>query len=214
MHPYGIDGNERRTVFIFLVPISFLITELSKTIGSWLHWSLPEWSEWIADPASSIFWFLLLGYVMDAYIWRWAPLHTLGLIRTPNLNGDWEGSLSSSWHNFDPDKTMDFTAKIRQDWSQLQVELHFPGSSDSTTKTASILTKRTDPLLVYTYTNDPKPGTTETMATHYGTSELTFDPVRNLLDGRYYNGRGRGNHGPMCMSRLNAENHINSEQRH
>lgn len=210
MHPYGTDTNERRTVLIFLVPVSFWLSAGFMKLWSMINIPFPENADWILDGGSATFWFGLLYLWMEKRGWRLSLLHIIGLISTPNLNGCWQGELYSSYK---PPEEKPFetpypiTLTINQTWTRIVVELVHASSSSSRSDTGSLfLEKGTTPILVYTYWNEPEPGQLATMEAHSGATELklTSENGHEKLAGRYYNGRGRGNYGKMEVIRAES----------
>lgn len=203
MHPYGIDTNERRWVFIILVPISFWLSWTLLKLVSMLPFAIPSNLDWIFDPGSAAACFLGLTWLMDNFGWKWNWFRKSGIVKTPDLNGVWEGAILSSYFNFDPEKKIAFTARIKQDWTRCQVQIEVPRSSGSTSQSASMFLDRIHPRIIYTYVNNPDPSNVATMETHFGTAELDYFETGTVarLKGRYYNGRGRGTLGEMEMVR-------------
>lgn len=208
MHPYGTDSNERRTLLVILVPVSFWLSAEFLKLLSITGLSLPENLDWIFDPGSAAFWFGLLYLWLEKKGWKWKPLHRIGLVSTPNLNGKWVGELLSSYKppGKEPfESGYPIELHIKQSWTRLVVELIHEGSSSSRSDTGSLfLEKGTTPIIVFTYWNEPEPGQLDTMEAHSGTTELKLSNENEptALVGRYYNGRGRGNFGKIDVTRL------------
>lgn len=208
MHPYGTDTNERRTILLILVPVSFWVSARFLALLSAVDLSLPDNLDWIFDAGSAAAWFGLFYLWMEKRGWKWQLLHRIGLVSTPDLNGRWSGELRSSYKP--PDKEpfetpYPVSLTIRQTWTRIIVELVHSNSSSSRSDTGSLfLEKGTTPILVYTYWNEPDPGQLATMEAHSGTTELKLieELAVHRLEGRYYNGRGRGNYGSMSVTKV------------
>jgi hypothetical protein len=56
--------------------------------------------------------------------------------------------------------------------------------------------------LVYEYTNDPSAKSVDTMHAHRGLAFLKLSIDGKILEGDYYTGRDRGNHGSMYLRLL------------
>lgn len=56
-------------------------------------------------------------------------------------------------------------------------------------------------VLSYEYENQPRPGALKTMEIHIGTAWLVFTDGR-VLEGYYYSGRGRQEHGSIHLERV------------
>jgi hypothetical protein len=199
MHPYGIDSNERRNVLIFLVPISFGVSELFVRVVARLGWLPPAEIDWIFDPASAAAWFGVLYLLFENYVWKWSVLRVLGVVQLPNLNGNWNGTLKSSYDDFRTDYEIEIT--IKQSWTRIIVELATSQSS-SKSDTASVYVNRAaNPMIVYTYLNIPNPDQPESMEIHTGTTKLELGESKHgeQLAGSYYSDRGRRNHGQITV---------------
>jgi hypothetical protein len=204
MHPYGIDTDERRNVMIVLIPLSYWLAQLTRWAFESRNASIPDGLDWIIDPASAAGWYAVLYALVKKRAWRWRWLHRLGIMQTPDLRGLWNGHLSSSWDNFGSTKDIEVT--IRQDWTNLVVDLKTDQSRSSSETASLFLNKRSNPVLTYTYLNEPNPNQVATMESHHGTTLLEFllAPDQQTAEGRYYSGRGRGNHGEMHVTRAGS----------
>jgi hypothetical protein len=201
MHPYGIDSNERRNVLIVLVLASILLGEASGRFAAGQGWILTAPLDWIFDPASGAAWFAVLFYLFENYLWRWNLLHRVGFVQIPNLNGRWAGTLRSSYDAFAT--THQIAVTIKQSWTVLVVELTTAQSSSRSDTGSVYIKSAAEPILVYTYLNDPNPDQPESLQMHSGTTTLQLRDSSNgkQLVGRYYSGRGRGNHGELMITR-------------
>lgn len=190
-------------MFIVLIPLSFWFAWATEELVSFSPLNIPDHLDWVFDPASAAAWFLALSWFMDNLGWRLHWLHRIGLVRTPDLNGLWNGEIRSSYSDFGT-KTI-VQVRIKQDWTRCQIHLRVPDSSSSTSLSASIFLDRIDPHIVYTYVNNPESSQVETMTTHYGTAELDYRVHKenrgNMreLKGRFYSGRSRDTHGELVL---------------
>ena len=153
----------------------------------------PDW--WVTLPSFGGFYGILHG-LFDRYLWRWAPLGKLGLIRVPDLNGEWTGEIRSSYVS--GGETVPVRVIIKQRWSNLVVRLEaIHSKSDSVMariKTGDVV----HPTLDYMYVNEPEAGARETMHAHRGTAML------ELIDGA----RRRLLLGPSARNRHDASANI------
>ena len=196
MHPYAIDTNERQYVFFFLAVVSVGIAWLSNWVLTNLQVTIP----WYGEAPSVLTAYGLLVWSFDKYAWRWRFIRLLRLVRTPDLSGDWEGHIESSFHNYERKQHVKVT--IEQTWTKICIALDTGSTgSQSHSETAGILIEYPGrPVLTYNYLNEPRAVSTETMHTHRGTAILS---VRgDHLDGQYYSGRGRTNHGSIELRRV------------
>jgi hypothetical protein len=202
VHPYGVDSNERRNVLIILVILSLLLSELSRRLVVAQGWTVPTTLDWIFDPASGAAWFAALFYLFENYAWRWQLLHRVRFVQIANLNGQWEGTMRSSYDKFATEHHIQLT--IKQNWSLLIVELATARSTSKSDTASVFVNEGVDPILVYTYRNTPNADQLDSMGIHTGTTTLTLrDTERGeQLKGQYYSGRGRGNYGDMTAYRV------------
>jgi len=191
MHPYATDSDEHRIVILVLalvsVAISSIVTELVGHIP--------------VVPAVSPF--ALFGAFYAAFmrwVWKWKPLRWIGLVKVPDLNGTWEGHLTSSYDG----NQHAITVKIRQDWTRICISL-YTANSVSHSRVASLLTNDSGGVtLSYEYINEPRADASASMVPHRGMTSLYLENA-NILDGSYYTGRGRNTFGLMRMHRTQHE---------
>lgn len=117
MHYYAVDFAERRTVPFFLAGAAtgstFLLREILKyfeaTAGSGVY-------------VPSAFAFYGIFYLLfDSPFWKWGFLWRLGQIKTPNLEGHYEGELRSS--HSDQQKIHGIKVNITQTWTTIIITL-------------------------------------------------------------------------------------------
>lgn len=183
----------------FIAVVSLLAAYLLHRGFDWANMH-PPW--WIETPSVMGFYAILQG-IFDGWLWRTKLARRLHLVRLPNLNGDWEGYLISS---FDPaGERLIVRLKVVQTWRRIRVTL-LAKESESHSLGASVVAD--DPQTVtlsYEYVNEPKPRARGTMHTHRGTARLAFQRVGGIdvLDGEYYTGRDRQNFGVLRFERAN-----------
>jgi hypothetical protein len=128
-------------------------------------------------------------------VWRTPWLHTIGIIKAPNLEGDWEGYVSSS---FDKQaEKHNVKVRIRQNWTHMSIRLE-THHSESRSVVASIYVAD-EVVLNYQYENVPGAQAKTTMHTHKGTAMLKWTEMPSRLRGDYYSGRDRENHGVLVL---------------
>ena len=139
-------------------------------------------------------------WAFNNYLWRW-PV-TSKLAGVPNLRGKWIGPLDSSYQveNGDGPIRPEFT--IHQTWTRIEVNADFAKSRSESTS-ASFITDKGRPQLVFTYRNYPRDSSSN-QGPHAGTNTLrcmTDSNGRPLLQGEYYTDQQRNNHGTMELRR-------------
>lgn len=191
MHSYELDGRGRVAIALVVVSV-FPVWVLDMSLNA--VGFEPDW--WLRLPSFGGF-YGILHKVFDQYLWRWAALGKLGLVRVPDLNGEWTGEIRSS-HAPGGEPTP-VRVLIRQRWSKLAVRLEATHSgSDSVMarlKTGDVV----HPTLDYMYVNEPAAGACETMHAHRGTAMLELKD--EMLEGDYYTGRDRREIGTIRLQR-------------
>jgi hypothetical protein len=205
MFPYTTDSDERKNIPIILVILSLSVTAFINLVISWISniitFSIPFFLQplYLSAPLTIAMYFILLE-IFDKYLWKWSLLHSLGLIKTPNLNGTWHGYLLSSYSNLNVKH--EISVIITQYWSEIKIVLK-SDDSQSTSTIAGLLTNDSNCItLYYLYLSEPEPDAAPTMHSHRGTNWLVFDEKRDSLIGGYYTGRDSKNHGKIVLQRL------------
>jgi hypothetical protein len=195
MHPYATDSAERRYIPLILATISIA---LAWVLGL-LPWRIPWW----VDAPSVVGFYGFLYAWFDRRLWRARWLRKIGLVRVPNLSGEWSGFVKSSHDNITADH--DVSLAIRQTWSHLSVVLRAEQSRSCSLIAAIHIDDPDGPALVYEYRNEPSSLAVETMHVHRGITHLTFDKDDDSLSGDYYTGRDRQTHGGIRVVRKPKE---------
>ena len=115
MHSYELDGRGRVAIALAVVSV-FLVWLLDMSLNA--VGFEPDW--WLSLPSFGGF-YGILHRMFDQYLWRWAALGRLGLIKVPDLNGEWTGEVMSSYAP--GGETTPVRVHIRQRWSKLAVRL-------------------------------------------------------------------------------------------
>lgn len=190
MHNYSIDSGERISVLFFITLVSIGIMYL---IRLWVN-DFP----WYLETPSPFLIFTFLFWLFNNYLWIF--FSKIKMIKTPNLNGTYDGFLKSSFDNFESKVNVKLT--VKQNWTQILVT-QLTDSSKSCSVIASVLIhKKCDPVLIYSYQNDPNiSSATSTMHMHYGTCEHTWKKENNTFNAMYYSGRDRNNTGEIFLEK-------------
>ncbi|MDG5818118.1 hypothetical protein [Natronococcus sp. A-GB7] len=142
------------------------------------------------------------------------------LVSTSDLSGEWEGWIETSYDgdyeipeealHTDNDPDSDYTRMIgnlhiTQRWRKINIHfVTYTSASDSVGATILASDGRW-PTLSYQYENQPDSDTPKTMSLHHGTTNLELKKDENeddILEGFYYTGNGRRNHGKMHFKRV------------
>jgi len=194
MHPYSIDTEERKYILLFLAITSIVL--------SWGFYKLLDYYEitlpwWIESP-SILFFYGLFFVIFDK--WAWKILKKIGLVKTPNFNGEWNGHLKSS---FDKHSSgIKATLQIFQTWTRIKIFLSTEHSASHSESASIIVNTPEGTYLNYLYINEPRANALNTMSIHRGTTRLLFIRNENTLVGEYYSGRDRQMFGSLSFKRL------------
>lgn len=201
MHTYSTDNNLRPKVVAILGIVSYILVRISADFLSDLDVTLPLGIEVSVAMTGIVFTFVYLGF--SKWAWDFLILRLLGIVKTPNLEGEWTGTLQSSFHSEQSNSPTEIEVHISQSWRRLSVELDAPNSS-SRSLGATILSQQGKPELTYYYRSEPDWDAPDTMNMHYGTATLTYHEDNDggdILQGMYYNGPDRDSHGQMRLER-------------
>ena len=193
MHPYSIDTEERKNILLFLAVISIVFSWSFYKILDYYQFSLPWWVE----SPSVLFFYGLLFVIFDK--WAWIIFRKIRFVKTPNLNGEWEGHLKSSFDEHSSE--VKATLQIFQTWTKIKILLSTEHSVSHNESTSIIVNTPEGAYLSYQYINEPKSNAVNTMSIHRGTTRLLLDKKENTLVGEYYSGRDRQNFGSLSFKR-------------
>ncbi|WP_391117382.1 hypothetical protein [Psychrobacillus sp. L3] len=137
----------------------------------------------------SVIGFTIFGLVFllfDKYLWKWGIFYKIGIIKTPNLNGTWEGTLSSSYHEFKSE--MPACIVIKQTWTHIFISGIFNQSKSYSISANLDINNGARTVLRYVYLNKNNLVKSDgTMGEHSGMATLEFTLDEGELEGKYYN---------------------------
>lgn len=195
MHPYSTDSNERVNVVLVLGVLAVVLALVFSRLTLKFNWDIP----WYVETPSPLFIFGLLFYFFDRHVWKWWVVKFIGLVKVPNIEGSWHCVLKSSYDDFQQE--YESTVMIRQRWSTLQVNFRNSISSSSSNAGAILISRPEGVIVTYQYMNEPSPHAVDTMNIHYGTARLELAEDERKMEGSYYTGRGRQNHGTIVLNK-------------
>ena len=196
MHPYVTDSNERIYIPLYLAIISIFSAWILFTLSEQNNLNLPWWIH-----APSVLGFYGLYYkIFDTWLWRNAIIKKIGLVKLPNLNGTWEGFITSSYDNHDREHKA--SIEIYQTWTRISAILKTENSQSHSLMAMIIAKNPLDTTFSYEYINEPKTNATDKMHTHRGTARLNLGNNFETLYGEYYTGRDRSSFGNLCLKRI------------
>ena len=196
MHSYLIDEEIKKRYFLISISLATLSGWLFSRILLYLPFSIPWWVE----TPSVLGFFGLYLWLLENHLWNKWPFKHLAWFNIPDLNGNWNVSITSSYQNFEI--VTQAKAVIRQTASLLCISLETENSRSYSTSGCLLKTERLNSFeLTYQYINQTKSNAIATMENHSGTTWLTIQNDR-LIEGDYYNGRGRLQYGKIRFSRI------------
>ena len=150
------------------------------------------------QPPSSMALFGLLYTAFDKWVWRLRVLRTFGIVRVPDLNGEWQGKGLSSFDN----EEFLVNVRITQTWTKLAVVVE-TDTSRSRSMGAWFSVQQPAPSLTYEYHNDPKPvSSAQTMSPHRGTALLWIKDNGSVMEGEYYTDGNRREFGELHLTKV------------
>ena len=194
MHAYITDSEERRDVplLIAAVAIGFSLG-LSYLLDS-VKILIPMWVDITSVPLL----YGILYALFDKYCWDWWIVRQTGVVKVPFVGGTWTGTAHSSFENFDVDHPVEI--RIEQQWTRMRISFHGELSGSHSIVSALFVEAPDGVVLDYEYQNEPLPGAIEAMQIHHGTARLRITSD-TTMEGYYYTGRGRSNHGSIRLTR-------------
>lgn len=219
MHPYSIDKNLRSmfsiAIFIASMIISILVDEsILKVIQNILGCfkndkinrivDLLKWLDINFGCCGVIFWYNLLAWSYDKYLWKTRIF--MAIHQIPNMNGHWVGSLKSSASN----DLIPMEMNITQTWTEISFcSIFKKTNSCSYSNVAAIYNKGySEKEICFAFKNESF-DIDSNMQVYYGYNILTLVDEK-IIWARYCNDRQNpnsenkgGNKGVFYLERLN-----------
>lgn len=198
MHDYATDSRERRQIVFGLMILSIVTTIAVRHFVDKLCIVIPFPLE---APSVALF-FAIFYTTFNRCVWKTLLLRKLGIIKVPNLAGNWSGELRSSYDKMK--NAIPITLSIQQTWTSMSVKLKAP-KSNSFSRSASILIDVPDgPCLIFYYQNEPLQDAVGTMVIHKGANILKL-VSEDVIEGEYFTGRGRMTFGCVNLNRISTQ---------
>ncbi|MFB6203684.1 MAG: hypothetical protein ABEK01_04300 [Candidatus Nanohaloarchaea archaeon] len=180
MHPYSSDSREKFRVIGNLAGASVLVSYLIYRYFAPLEAGVPTFLVYMLPLTL----FGVFYKVFEKMLWRNRIARKILGVKTPDLNGKWEGVSE------DEDQES-LLVEIEQTWSKINIEL--TSKSAATFSHAATLMEDEDDdfYLCFTYSNRDRPRAPEDIEDHIGTAWLEHDDSGGdqTLQGIYINGR-------------------------
>ena len=181
MHVYAINSNKRETVIKIIFGLDILISFVIE----YFHLIDMLWGLFHIDTQNSVFILFniflnvfvplsiygIFYWIYNKFLWKWGPLR--GWHEIPDLNGRWEGKVTSPLKN----QPIDITVNIEQTWDKIKISTRTNSQAQSQSAMLEILENGTVYLRYSFITkrqNQEYPG--------YNRLELNGD----ILDGEYF----------------------------
>lgn len=195
MHSYSIDEGIERTKILLLLVLSVALGWGINWIFGLLHITFPWWAE--SPSILSVFGILL--WLFDNHFWKGKLFRKMKSIYIPNINGNWDATLISSFSTEDAHLA---SLTIKQSATRISLSLE---TKNSISISQSAIMRNsgtpTDYELIYTYENTPKATADKSLQTHQGVTRLQIANDNNAMTGEYFSGRGRQNYGRIEIRR-------------
>ncbi|WP_231725884.1 hypothetical protein [Chthonomonas calidirosea] len=173
---------------------------ISVAIAYVIHCFLQTWNVqipwWLDVPGGVLGIAGGLYEVFEKWLWKIPLLRSIGIVKVPNLNGEWK---LQGWTKWSEGQDYQGEAEIKQTWTRISICIETE-QSISRSITASLLVNEAEGItLRYEYCNDPKAKAPPTMHSHRGTANLRLKD--DCLEGEYYTGRDRQTVGKLTLRR-------------
>lgn len=173
----------RLVCFVAIWIVVLLVSKLDLTIGWGALKKLPD----------VVTVYIILALIFTKWLWR-LPLFKGWLVPFPDLQGTWEGSLTSTWTDPSTGQRIppkNVTLAIRQSFSSVSIVMH-TDESESFSTTAQINEDDESGIfrLTYNYTNRSRADVRDRSPIHDGAAILKFSASRTKkLEGEYWTSR-------------------------
>ena len=194
MHSYSTDTKERIQITFFLAVVSvFLHIGFTKIIP-------PTVVAKIGLPSLGISITVVFGILFalfDRWCWKWKIWRWLGLVQIPDINGQWQGYVKTSYDGLQNEYPLSIT--IKQNWCNFSMHSE-ADQSKSYSFTGSILVREHEGKIIhYAYRCKPHMNADNDMIEHLGTTIMTVKG--DVLEGEYFTSHGRSNTGYIKLKR-------------
>jgi hypothetical protein len=189
------DSAERRDVPLILAALAIGLSLGLSSLLDFFKVSIPAWVDITSVP-------LLYGVfysLFDKYCWHWRISREIGPVKVPLLAAVWRGHVPSSFDNLTKEHAVEM--RIDQNWTAMRITFRGELSTSHSILAAIFVDAPDGVVLDYEYQNEPLPGALEAMQIHHGTARLRVIS-ETQMEGYYYTGRGRSNHGSIHLTRI------------
>mgnify|MGYP005856001239 CR=1 FL=1 len=206
-HEFSTDQPRRRRVTLFAFGAAGVL--IADNLGPSVA-SLTGYSFFANVTISFVLASAIVYYVFARGLWTINPISS-AIGSPPDLSGEWGGHLYTDTNTYDDEDVvaidelgyglvkMEADMTITQSWDQIHVAFEGPNST-STSTGATILFDNGTPTLTYNFDN-PGDDFHDELGQHAGTTTLEYNHEAETLEGTYYTGPNRENHGRLELER-------------
>lgn len=202
MHSYSIDTNERTKVTVFLSVLSIIFILMFDVLFNKYNISFPKFFN--GPSMMSIFW--LFYWIFDNYAWKCDLFRKINLIKTPILEGRWNGKYHSEQRCKKTNEIIKSEGEveliIKQNWTTLSIIQKSKNSKSCSEFAGIAINDNMGIVLNYQYRNETKSKSPESMHSHIGFNKLHYSPEEQTLEGNYFTDRDRQTHGILLCKKI------------
>lgn len=203
MHTYSVDKDLRAKVVVWIFIVSMLISlalnglfaDVIRNVIMFLEQSsvkefvkLLEWLEVNPNFLGMPFWYGVITFFYERWIWKFFKWwHQI-----PDLEGKWEGNLTSSYNG----KSISMKMDIKQTWSKISFKSTFPDTNSSSySNVAAIHVAGNNGIEIYFGFKNDSYSVLDKLQSYNGYNILQLTD-QNKIKARYFN--ERENPDPNC----------------
>lgn len=217
MHPYSINNKKKIKIMVpvLLVILTSLVYSVFQSLG--LIDILQSFENSMGCFSPLIDWGFItvvitpmtifggLYFLFNKYIWQWKVVNKF--LEVPNINGQYEGLLKSTYVDKKTGKCVEpirIILKVTQTFDEIKFLSNFPDAPSSSVSNIGGLVSFEDEIaeFIFAYSNKSRNKTIENDR-HDGMNILRFDIVDGTVQGEYFNDRGeKPNKGTMELKKI------------
>lgn len=217
MHPYSVNNGKKIKIMVpvFLAILTSLVYSIFQALGlidilqsveNSIKWLSPliDWG-FLTVVITPMTIFGVFYFLFNKYIWKWKVVNKF--LEVPNINGQYEGLLKSTYIDKKTDKCVEpirMTLKVNQTFDGIKFFSNFPDTPSSSASNIGGLISFEDGVaeFIFAYSNKSRDITIENDR-HDGMNILRFNIVEGSVQGEYFNNRGKKpNKGTMELKKI------------
>lgn len=187
-------------VYLILAAFSVLFAFLTSKILIPYIEELSGADFWYLEIPSVLGYFSILYGIFDTHLWKVSFINQF--LDLPNLNGQWKGTLQSSFNDYSVDYPHEFI--IDQTFSKIHIFNEVETSESHSIMGAINRLNSKYMVLKFEYLNEPTKPNPSGMVSHYGVNTLKIYENGTKLKGEYYTDKNRKTHGNMRLVKVES----------